>query len=543
LQIVGAQLQAEQITTLGAYQAWDHGESSRKVVLVQRYLNDVVGACGPATNQQLAELVLYLLTDDKGTRPRKTKGDLASELQGLTNQASVDDGTFGLVLQLLTESGLVMLVPEAPTDRYQLVHDYLAAFIHQQQAPQLEALMAELEEEKRQRRLAEAEKDELAVANQKARRRLLLSSGLLAASLIGVVVAVPTAISAFRVAEAKISEAEQAQQGAEVARQAQRDADQAKVKAEQAAKAADARRRQADQEVKKAEAQAKVAQAAVGAATNAEGAALIQQQAAQRQAEDAQQAATAAQQLRASAEQQARDAKELTRAATRQQQIAREGTQLEQRGNALLRLGDIRFRQAAGLIEALQLGYDLKAKLPEANAQSSLATLANYPAYSPLLALRVTTNTVTEQASYEGDFLGFTPDEQGLLTYSSSDGKIRLWSLSGEEQASYEGYFRGFTPDGKALYTDSDYGTTTLWSLSGQLLAEFTGRMTTNFYEDFDRFSDNGQYLITSLDNTTHRIWRLDNGLDDLLARGCNLLESYFTANPDQREALGICPE
>jgi WD40 repeat protein len=139
--------------------------------------------------------------------------------------------------------------------------------------------------------------------------------------------------------------------------------------------------------------------------------------------------------------------------------------------------------------------------------------------------------------------LGFTPDEQGLLTYSSSDGKSRLWSLSGEEQASYEGYFRGFTPDGKALYTDSDYGTTTLWSLSGQLLAEFTGRMTTNFYEDFDRFSDNGQYLITSLDNTTHRIWRLDNGLDDLLARGCNLLESYFTANPDQREALGICPE
>ena len=543
LQIVGAQLQAEQITTLGAYQAWDHGESSRKVVLVQRYLNDVVGACGPATNQQLAELVLYLLTDDKGTRPRKTKGDLASELQGLTNQSSVDDGTFGLVLQLLTESGLVMLVPEAPTDRYQLVHDYLAAFIHQQQQPQLEALMAELEEEKRQRRLAEAEKDELAVANQKARRRLLLSSGLLAASLIGVVVAVPTAISAFRVAEAKISEAEQAQQGAEVARQAQRDADQAKVKAEQAAKAADARRREADQAVKKAEAQAKVAQAAVGAAKNAEGAALIQQQAAQRQADDAQQAATAAQQLRASAEQQARDAKELTRAATRQQQIAREGTQLEQRGNALLRLGDIRFRQAAGLIEALQLGYDLKAKLPEANAQSSLATLTNYPAYSPLLALRVTTNTVTEQASYEGDFRGFTPDEQGLLTYSSSDGKIRLWSLSGEEQASYEGYFRGFTPDGKALYTDSDYGTTTLWSLSGQLLAEFTGRMTTNFYEDFDRFSDNGQYLITSLDNTTHRIWRLDNGLDDLLARGCNLLESYFTANPDQREALGICPE
>ena len=67
--------------------------------------------------------------------------------------------------------------------------------------------------------------------------------------------------------------------------------------------------------------------------------------------------------------------------------------------------------------------------------------------------------------------------------------------------------------------------------------------MITSYGEDFDRISDDGQYLITSLDNTTHRIWRLDNGLDDLLARGCNLLESYFTANPDQRQALGICLE
>ncbi|MBW4462856.1 MAG: hypothetical protein KME47_21845 [Nodosilinea sp. WJT8-NPBG4] len=148
-----------------------------------------------------------------------------------------------------------------------------------------------------------------------------------------------------------------------------------------------------------------------------------------------------------------------------------------------------------------------------------------------------------EQASYEGEFRDFTPDGQGLVTFSESDGKIRVWSLAGEEQASYEGEFRGFTPDGKAFYIDSEYGTTTLWSLSGELLAEFTGRMTPNFYRDFDRISDDGQYLITSLDDTTHRIWRLDNGLDDLLARGCNQLESYFTANPDQREVLGICPE
>jgi WD40 repeat protein len=191
-------------------------------------------------------------------------------------------------------------------------------------------------------------------------------------------------------------------------------------------------------------------------------------------------------------------------------------------------------------IQALQLGYDLKALLPTVNAQSNDLTLKDYPASSPLLALRVTTNALAERSSYEGYFRGFTPDEQGLVTDSYSDGKSRLWSLSGTEQASFEGEFRGFTPDGKGLATDSGYGTV-LWSLSGERLAEFTGRLTTNSGIDFTRFSDDGQYLITSLDDTTHQIWQLDNGLDDLLARGCNLLTNYFRANPGQREELGIC--
>ena len=60
---------------------------------------------------------------------------------------------------------------------------------------------------------------------------------------------------------------------------------------------------------------------------------------------------------------------------------------------------------------------------------------------------------------------------------------------------------------------------------------------------DVPRFSDDGQYLITSLDETTHQIWQLDNGLDDLLARGCNLLANHFRANPSQREELDICLE
>ena len=208
LQIVGSQLQAEGIATLADYEGWPHSETSLKAALVQRYLNDVVRDCGPVAHQQLANLVLYLLTDDKGTRPRKTRSELAHELQALTAQAA-DTTPFGLVLQVLTESGLVVHLPEAPEDRYQLVHDYLAAFIHQQQAPQLEALMAELEKEKRKRLAAESDRSVLAEANHKVKQRLFWSSGLLAASLVAALLAgtfATDARSELREAEDRLEE-------------------------------------------------------------------------------------------------------------------------------------------------------------------------------------------------------------------------------------------------------------------------------------------------------------------------------------------------
>ncbi|MHC5719106.1 MAG: WD40 repeat domain-containing protein, partial [Nostoc sp.] len=51
---------------------------------------------------------------------------------------------------------LVVLLPENPFDRYQLVHDYIAAFIRQQQEPNLKQVMAELGKEREQRKLSDA---------------------------------------------------------------------------------------------------------------------------------------------------------------------------------------------------------------------------------------------------------------------------------------------------------------------------------------------------------------------------------------------------
>jgi WD40 repeat protein len=151
LQVVGAQLQTDHITTLAQYQSLGQ---EPKQELVKRYLAEVVTDCG-TENQQMAELVLFLLTDEKGTRPLKTRFDLTKELQPLITHLDKFDDTLELVLRIFVDSGLVFLLPEIPADRYQLVHDYLATFIRQQQEPQLSQLMADLTQAQAQRKLSE----------------------------------------------------------------------------------------------------------------------------------------------------------------------------------------------------------------------------------------------------------------------------------------------------------------------------------------------------------------------------------------------------
>lgn len=168
LQIVGAQLQQDQISTVLQYQKLGKHPTEK---LVQRYLDSVVCDCGKE-NYQLTNLILYLLTDEKGTRPLKTYADLERELHNLDREVREQGQTlpsfFGdnppnqeypdseehsefdldkieLVLQILIGSGLVVLIPEATTNRCQLVHDYLAVVIRKSQSPELQKLQKELE--------------------------------------------------------------------------------------------------------------------------------------------------------------------------------------------------------------------------------------------------------------------------------------------------------------------------------------------------------------------------------------------------------------
>ncbi|MEH1965752.1 nSTAND1 domain-containing NTPase [Nostoc sp.] len=145
LQVVGAQLQTEKITKLEQYQ--QHGPKEN---FVGRFLEEIVKDCG-SDNEQIAKLVLYLLTDENNTRPLKTRADLELELD-------IKAEKLDLVLEILIKSGLVLRVPASPADRYQLVHDYLVPFVRQQQSARL---IAELEKEREQRKLTEAKLNEV----------------------------------------------------------------------------------------------------------------------------------------------------------------------------------------------------------------------------------------------------------------------------------------------------------------------------------------------------------------------------------------------
>ncbi|MEA5452138.1 ATP-binding protein [Leptolyngbya sp. CCNP1308] len=126
LQVVGAQLQRQEINTLEEY--LDLGDHPKET-LVQNFLGTVVDDCG-AENADLARLVLYLLTDidrdSRPYRPQKSREDLEEELslRGAAYQADQLD----LVLDILVGSGLVFLLPDIPIDLYQLVHDYLVSY-------------------------------------------------------------------------------------------------------------------------------------------------------------------------------------------------------------------------------------------------------------------------------------------------------------------------------------------------------------------------------------------------------------------------------
>ena len=145
LQIIGSQIQTENITNVDTYDKYGKSRKERTQKLVNNYLADVINSCGEE-NEEIAKVVLSLLIDEKNnTRPLKTKLEISEALIGLEIQEQ--EQKLELVLKIFVLSGLVILLLEKPADRYQLVHDYLIEVIRQQQGTSLLAKLKQAEED------------------------------------------------------------------------------------------------------------------------------------------------------------------------------------------------------------------------------------------------------------------------------------------------------------------------------------------------------------------------------------------------------------
>ncbi len=292
------------------------------------------------------------------------------------------------------------------------------------------------------------------------------------------------------------------------------------------------------------------------------------------------------------------------------------GTNLERAGIALLRRPENKFRNIDTLLDALKLGKGLQTLMQRDIGSYGGKGLDEYPAISPMLALRKSTKSVLETIALEGDFRGFSEDGQRLVTYSNSDSQSRLYDLSGNELAAFEGDFISFSDDGQRLvtYSDSD-SQSRLYDLSGHEPAafevDFSGfsddgqqfvvyspkEQISRFYNlsgqptgldlkgSFSEFSPNQQYIVTTVfsedisqiydtagkllaeypgsvfsgrgsdlgftpDSTQlitqsndglYHIWQLDDGLEDLLASGCEWVKPYLKANQKTETRAAFC--
>lgn len=197
LQIVGVQLQHERITSLEDYRA-----AGPKANFVRRFLIETIGHCGPE-HQATAIALMFCLTDKNGTRPIRTRADLAQVSHA--SPAQLDT-----ILHILCECGLIFALPDRPAYRYQLVHDYFVPFIRQEQERYYSAETEALRQENRQLNEDKELLEQLAEAHARRQRSERTSRRLLA---LGVIVSTLGAIAFGLLA----SSAQHARQRAEIA--------------------------------------------------------------------------------------------------------------------------------------------------------------------------------------------------------------------------------------------------------------------------------------------------------------------------------------
>ncbi len=466
LQLIGAQLQTDGITTWQQYQELG---PRPQAVLLARSLDASVADCGPE-QAAIAWQVLFALTDARGGRPRRSRSALQQGV-GLAAAPSLD-----LVLDILCGSGLV--VPTAGSDCYQLARDYLVEPIRQHIRQQTEQAYT--------RRLQASQRELARVRRQRWR------AGLLG----GVMAALAIAAGLFAV---------QAHRQRQFAQQAAADAQIAALSASSEA---------LFQAKKHFDALLEALRSTNRLASDAAPSAREFPQATQPQI-------STATQLRALAtlEQALATVRERNRLQGHADVVwhlafAPDGRQLATASrDGFVKLWHPDGRQLATLgdggesVTSVDYAPDGKALL--ASSWDGRVRLWELVGDRPVQRWTVNAHAA---AVYSAQF---SPDGDRWVT-ASEDGTLKLWTRDGREQQTLRGHEGGvrwasFSPEGAQLASAGKDGTVRLWdAATGELQATLVG------HEDKVAqvsFSPDGDWLASAADDGTVAIWERDGRL------------------------------
>ncbi|NET90831.1 MAG: hypothetical protein F6K45_22530 [Kamptonema sp. SIO1D9] len=445
MQIVGAQLQTAGITTLEKYQELG---TNPKAKLVDGYLANIVQDCGEK-NQETAELVLYLLTDENNTRPLKTKAELISALFDKAAQLSS-------VLPILVKSGLVFELQEHSEAQYQLVHDYLVPFIRQKRGAEL---VKELEQAKEAKRLSEEKYTRFL-------KKALV--GTVAAGLVMIVLSVNALVSTLK---ATREEVKALTRSAELKLELTSEFD-GLLEGLRAAK----KLRTGWGSLPftgKAEVERDVRYVLAKAFYS--------------------------------------EFKEQNRLEGHESWVwdvkfSPDGKLLATRSvDGTAKIWTVEGQELA--TNGHQDSFDEVRFSPDGKL---LATVSR-DGTAKIWTVEGQEVTTLNGHNYSVNYVSFSPDGK-LLATASNDRTAKIWTVDGQEVATLNGHnysvnYVSFSPDGKRLATLSGYGTAKIWTVEGQELATLTGHQ-----DSFDevRFSPDGKLLATASRDGTAKIWTVE---------------------------------
>ncbi|MCA6518157.1 MAG: hypothetical protein IM556_05820, partial [Pseudanabaena sp. M110S1SP2A07QC] len=455
LQVVGAQmLHGEaKITTLAAYEGLGNNP---KRALVEGWLMQVVRDCGQE-NEELAQRVLYALTEEPEKRPAKSRTELQRDVRLLTPALSPEErelavrGDLDFVLSVPIGAGLAFEVPANPEVCYQLIHDYLVPPIRQQFGVKL---TQQLEEERHKRKEAEA--------SLQKRNKWLLQVSIIAAIIFS-----GLAITAFVFAIDSDKQKIEAQKQQQIALTLSKIADAEKIKAinslDQAriqTLRADMEAASADRAKEKAELKTKEAEERRKEAELAKQNELAQRQIAEQKAEIARKAKEEAQEFARKSELDTLNAEAVVDSLYWKGLMDAELFNLEE-----------------------QVAMVAKAK----EWMKSLGKLRGDTRLELISTVFRATNIRKEKTRFQGHqdvvtSIAFAPDGKSIVT-SSGDKTAKLWSIDGRLLQTFQGHQSGvtsvaFAPDGKSIVTGSGDNTAKLWSIDGRLLQTFQGHQS-----------------------------------------------------------------